>query len=149
MTEQQRRPGKPLPIFGADIDPRQVRAAEANLAAAGLADSVEIIESDVLDLEAPADHGTWVTNPPYGVRLSSGDELADWYPKLGNALKQGFAGWNCYFLTADLEMAKLIGLKASKRTPLMNGDLDCRLFEFRIVAGQNRGKKTVQEDDEQ
>lgn len=149
MTEQQRRPGKPLPIFGADIDPRQVRAAEANLAAAGLADSVEIIESDVLDLEAPADHGTWVTNPPYGVRLSSGDELADWYPKLGNALKQGFAGWNCYFLTADLEMAKLIGLKASKRTPLMNGDLDCRLFEFRIVAGQNRGKRTEQEDDEQ
>jgi putative N6-adenine-specific DNA methylase len=131
-----------LPIFGADIDPRQVATAEANLKAAGLDDKVELLVCDFLDLEAPDDEGVVVANPPYGVRLSSGDELHEWYPKLGDALKRNYAGWNTYFLTADLEMAKLIGLKASKRTPLMNGDLDCRVFEFRVVAGQNRGKHT-------
>lgn len=135
----RRRDEDMLPIFGSDIDPRQIRNAEANLEAAGLAGRVELLVCDVLDLEAPDEHGVLVSNPPYGVRLSSGEELHDWYPRLGDTLKRGFAGWNCYFLTADLEMAKLIGLKPSKRTPLMNGDLDCRVFEFKVVAGQNRG----------
>lgn len=138
-AERRQRDEPELPIFGSDIDPRQLANAEANLAAAGLAGKVELLVCDVLDLEAPDDQGVMVSNPPYGVRLSSGDELYDWYPKLGDALKRGYAGWNCYFLTADLEMAKRIGLKATKRTPLMNGDLDCRVFEFKVVAGQNRG----------
>ncbi|KAF7598212.1 MAG: RNA methyltransferase [Candidatus Dactylopiibacterium carminicum] len=134
----RRRDDEMLPIFGADIDPRQISNAEANLEAAGLTGKVELLVCDVLDLDAPDDHGVLVSNPPYGVRLSSGDELYEWYPKLGDALKRGFAGWNSYFLTADLEMAKRLGLKASKRTPLMNGDLDCRVFEFKVVAGSNR-----------
>ncbi|PLK50038.1 class I SAM-dependent RNA methyltransferase [Uliginosibacterium sp. TH139] len=137
-AQARQRTADNLPIFGADIDSRQVSNAEANLEAAGLTGKVELLVCDVLDLEAPDDAGVLVSNPPYGVRLSSGDELYDWYPKLGDALKRGFAGWNCYFLTADLEMAKRMGLKASKRTPLMNGDLDCRVFEFKVVAGQNR-----------
>lgn len=138
-AKRRQRDEPELPIFGADIDPRQLANAEANLEAAGLAGKVELLVCDVLDLEAPDDTGVLVSNPPYGVRLSSGDELYDWYPKLGDALKRGYAGWNCYFLTADLEMAKRIGLKATKRTPLMNGDLDCRVFEFKVVTGQNRG----------
>lgn len=141
----RRRDADSLPIFGADIDPRQIQAAETNLAAAGLEGKVELLVCDVLDLQAPDDAGVLVCNPPYGVRLSSGEELADFYPQLGDALKRGFAGWNAYFLTADLQMAKLIGLKASKRTPLMNGDLDCRVFEFKLVAGQNRSKADAQD----
>lgn len=144
-VEQRRKHIPELPIFGSDIDPHQLSAAQANLDAAGLGRAVELIESDILDIEPPSDEGVLVTNPPYGVRLSSGEELADWYPLVGNVLKQRFAGWNCYFLSADMELAKRIGLKASKRTPLMNGDLDCRLFEYRIVAGQNRGKRVEDE----
>ena len=88
-----------------------------------------------------------VTNPPYGVRLSTGEALQDWYPQVGDLLKQRFAGWHCYFLSADMELAKRIGLKASKRTPLMNGDLDCRLFEYKVVAGQNRGRQSAPADE--
>ncbi|MEC5399423.1 THUMP domain-containing class I SAM-dependent RNA methyltransferase [Uliginosibacterium sp. H1] len=135
---QRRQPNRQLEIFGSDIDPRQVAASESNLAAAGLAGLVQLMDADVLDLEAPAPEGVWVTNPPYGVRLSTGEELAEWYPKLGDALKRRFAGWRAYFLTADLDIAKRIGLKASKRTPLFNSDLECRLFEYKLVAGQNR-----------
>lgn len=138
-AQKRQRHEDALPIFGADIDPRQIRNAEANIKAAGLADKVELLVCDVLEIEAPDDNGVLVANPPYGVRLSSGEELHDWYPRLGDALKRGFAGWDAYFITADLDMAKRIGLKADRRTPLMNGDLDCRVFEFRIVAGQNRG----------
>lgn len=147
---QRRQTRQVLPIFGSDIDPRQLATAQENLAAAELDGKVELIESDLLDLEPPADEGILVTNPPYGVRLSSGEELYDWYPQVGDLLKQRFAGWNCYFLSADMELAKRIGLKASKRTPLMNGDLDCRLFEYKVVAGQNRGdRQETSIDDEQ
>ncbi|MDB5799645.1 MAG: methyltransferase [Rhodocyclales bacterium] len=136
--ENQREPVRSLPVFGADIDPYQIAATEENLAAAGLAEQVELVVNDVLDLEPPTAEGVWVSNPPYGVRLSTGDELAEWYPKLGNVLKQRFAGWNCYFLSADTQLAKLIGLRASKKTPLMNGDLDCRLYEYKMLAGSAR-----------
>jgi putative N6-adenine-specific DNA methylase len=79
-----------------------------------------------------------VANPPYGERIGSADELAAFYPKLGDALKKRFAGWNCFFFTADLRMPKLIRLQPSRRTPLWNGSLECRLYEFRIVSGSNR-----------
>ena len=46
--------------------------------------------------------------------------------------------WRCYLFSADPELPRHIGLKASRRTPLFNGALECRLFEYRMVAGSNR-----------
>jgi putative N6-adenine-specific DNA methylase len=66
------------------------------------------------------------------------EELAAFYPQLGSALKKHWAGWNCFFFTADLRLPKLVGLKPSRKTPLFNGPLECRLFEIRMVAGSNR-----------
>ena len=86
-------------------------------------------------------------NPPYGERLGEDAELAAFYPKLGDALKQRYAGWTAYILTADLRLAKLIGLKASKRTPLFNGALECRLFEYRMIAGTMRRAKNLNAED--
>jgi putative N6-adenine-specific DNA methylase len=79
--------------------------------------------------------------PPYGE--AGTDELAAFYPRLGDALKQRYAGWTAYILTSDLSLARLIGLKATKRTPLYNGALECRLFEYRLVAGSLRRTKPV------
>jgi putative N6-adenine-specific DNA methylase len=64
--------------------------------------------------------------------------LAEFYPRWGDALKQRFPGWRAYILTADLRLPKLIGLAASRRTPLFNGALECRLFEFVLVRGSMR-----------
>jgi putative N6-adenine-specific DNA methylase len=126
-------------LYGSDTDPEALQAARRNLGAAGVERWVKLEQSDVLERAAPAPAGVMVANPPYGERIGSADELAAFYPKLGNALKQKFAGWNCYFFTADLRMAKLIRLQPSRRTPLWNGSLECRLFEFKIVSGSNRG----------
>jgi len=95
----------------------------------------------VLDLKPPAKEGILVTNPPYGVRLGEQEELAAFYPRLGDALKQNFPGWRAYIFTADLRLPKLIGLTASRRTPLFNGALECRLFEFKMVRGSLRPPK--------
>jgi len=127
-----------LDIRGWDIDERAVRATRRNLQEAGFGNLVAVDRGDVLDIEPPADHGILLANPPYGERIGEQDELAAFYPELGSALKRRWAGWNCFFFTADLRLPKLVGLKPSRKTPLFNGPLECRLFEIRMVAGSNR-----------
>jgi putative N6-adenine-specific DNA methylase len=131
--------GRPVAIFGADLYGAELAKARAAIEAAGLERVVQLKQANLLELSPPAPAGILIANPPYGVRIGEDSELAAFYPQLGDALKARFAGWRCYFFTADLRLAKLIGLKASKRTPLYNGPLECRLFEYRIVAGAMRG----------
>ena len=128
-------PPRPLPIYGSDIDPAMVQAAQANLRAAGLLDCVRLGQADVLDLQPPAPTGILVSNPPYGVRLPLAEPTA-FYRALGDALKQRFAGWTAWLLSADPHLPKHIGLKATRRIPLFNGPLQCRLYEYRLVQGQ-------------
>jgi putative N6-adenine-specific DNA methylase len=130
-------------IYGGDLYGDALKLARANLTALGLEKSVGLKQANVLEMPAPADGGIIVANPPYGVRLSEQQELAAFYPQLGDALKKKFSGWTAYLLTGDLRLAKLIGLSASKRTPLFNGALECRLFEFKLVAGSMRKQRPV------
>jgi putative N6-adenine-specific DNA methylase len=125
-------------LYGSDSDARALAAAGRNLAAAGVERWVTLEHADVLERKAPAASGVMIANPPYGERIGSEDELARFYPKLGDALKQRFAGWRCYVFTADFRLPKLIRLEPSRRTPLFNGALECRLYEFKIVAGSHR-----------
>jgi len=126
-------------IFGSDLSPVAVRAALANLDRAGLLPAVTLKTGDLLEIEAPAERGILVSNPPYGERVSDRDQLAAFYPLLGSALKRKFAGWNCYLISADSRLPKMVRLTPSRKTPLFNGPLECRLYEFRMVAGSNRG----------
>ncbi len=137
-AQDAEKPAQHAQIYGSDISPVAVRAALANLDRAGLLPAVTLSSGDILEIDAPAPSGILIANPPYGERLSEQEELAAFYPQLGSALKRKFAGWNCYLLTADLRMPKLMRLTPSKKTPLFNGAIECRLFEFKMVAGSNR-----------
>jgi 23S rRNA (guanine2445-N2)-methyltransferase len=139
QVREEARPAEKSPeLYGSDNDPRAIDAARRNLAAAGVERWVKLERADVLERKAPAAGGVLLANPPYGERMGSADELARFYPLLGDALKKNFAGWRCYLFTADLRLPKLIHLQPSARTPLWNGALECRLYEFRIVAGPHR-----------
>ena len=140
-AEARRKPVAQLPVWGSDLSGTALDLARANLQAAGLDRAVLLKQANVLEMSAPAPSGILVTNPPYGVRIGDESELAEFYPRLGNVLKQKFSGWNCYILTADLRLAKLIRLSASKRTPLFNGALECRLFEYKVISGSMRRDK--------
>ena len=137
-AQEHELPAAEAQIWGSDISPVAVRAALANLDRADLLPAVTLATGDLLELEAPAPSGVMIANLPYGERLSEADELAAFYPQLGAALKRNFAGWTCYLLTADLRLPKLMRLTPSRKIPLYNGALECRLFEFRMVAGSNR-----------
>ncbi len=135
---QPARQAPKLALFGSDVDPKALGAARRNLAAAGVERWVSLEAANVLERKAPAPSGVMIANPPYGERIGEAEALARFYPKLGDALKKGFAGWNCFFFTSDRRMEKLIRLSPARRTPLWNGALECRLYEFRIVAGSHR-----------
>jgi len=141
VQHEERKPfdGK-LELFGSDNDPQALKAARRNLAEAGVERWVSLEQADVLERAAPAGAGVLIANPPYGERIGTEEELAAFYPRLGNALKKHFAGWRCHFLTADLRLPKLIRLQPARRVPLYNGALECRLYEFAIVAGSHRRK---------
>jgi putative N6-adenine-specific DNA methylase len=135
-AERRRQRPRPLAIYGSDSDPSAVAAARANLEAAGLSAAVTLGLADVLEVSPPAAAGVLVTNPPYGRRMGDEQALAALYPRLGDLLKRRFCGWRAYVLSANLELPSLIRLKPSRRTPLYNGAIECRLFEFRMVEGR-------------
>jgi 23S rRNA (guanine2445-N2)-methyltransferase len=137
----RRKPAQSLPIHGADKLGSVLALARGNLAATGIENAVALKQMDILDGSPPASPGIAIMNPPYGERLADAGDLAAFYPKLGDALKQRYAGWTAYILSADMQLPKLIGLKASRRTPLFNGALECRLFEYKLIAGSMRRPK--------
>ena len=141
QAEAQPAPNPSPAIFGSDLYGESLKLAQVNLAAAGFADAATLKQANILEISAPGAEGVLVANPPYGVRLGEQDELAAFYPQVGDVLKKKFAGWRAYVFTADMRLPKLIGLSPSKRTPLYNGALECRLYEFRIVQGSMRKKR--------
>ena len=138
QAKQRIKPPALLPIFGTDKYGYAVTDARENLTANGLIDYVHLKQVSILEVAAPATNGVIVTNPPYGERLGDTTDLADLYPKLGDWLKQKFVGWRAYFFTGDPQLAKGVRLSASKRTPLFNGKIECRLLEYKVIAGSNR-----------
>jgi putative N6-adenine-specific DNA methylase len=141
MRRQAQAAQKPvgvLPIFGSDLYGDELKAAHLNLENAGLREAVSLNQANVLEISAPADHGVLVANLPYGERMGDLEELQALYPKLGDVLKKKFGGWNAYLFTSDLSMPKFIRLSVSHRTLLFNGAIECRLFEYKMVAGSNR-----------
>ena len=130
-----------LDIYGSDMDLRAVRVARHNLKVAGLEEVAKVMQSDFVKLEPPTSEGVLVTNPPYGQRIGEDEDLEEVYPVWAKHMKESFGGWNTYFLTADLEMPKDMRLKPTKKTPLFNGALECRLFEIKMVRGSNRKPK--------
>ena len=137
-AEARVKPAERMDIRGWDIDDKAVRATRRNLQEAGFDNIVTVDRADVLEIAPLNEHGIFIANPPYGERIGEQDQLAAFYPQLGSALKRHWAGWNCFFFTADLTLPKGLGLKPSRKTPLFNGPLECRLFEIRMVAGSNR-----------
>lgn len=125
-------------IHAADNDDRALQSIRANLNATGLAQAVTLHCGDVLEQIAPAVSGILVTNPPYGHRMGAVDDLDRFYPKFGDRLKQQFSGWTAFILTADMKLPGKLRLSPARRTPLFNGAIECRLFEFRMVAGSHR-----------
>jgi putative N6-adenine-specific DNA methylase len=136
---------EPELLFGNDVNPSALDATSRhlqNIVGSELLKTIRLTNGRAEDIVRPAETGLVLSNPPYGERM---DELADlraWYPALGAWMKRELSGWTVCFITADRDMPSGLGFKPGKKTPLFNGALDCRLFEFQMYAGSKREPKT-------
>lgn len=123
-------------IYGADISPKAVEVARANIKSAGVG---RMIDLEVKPLsawdEAPAD-GVLITNPPYGERISS-DDMEGLYRLIGQKLKNVFKGYHAWIIAAKNEYINAIGLSPSVKIPVLNvnGSIECELREYIIFEG--------------
>ena len=125
----------PLPtgmISGYDLDSNALQMARRNTESAGLAGKIHFFHSALEDFKPEGERGVLIINPPYGKRLGEEEELKELYCRIGDIMKQRCRGWTGFVLTGNLELAKYIGLKASRRFVLFNGAIECRLLKYEL-----------------
>ncbi|QDL53031.1 THUMP domain-containing class I SAM-dependent RNA methyltransferase [Rhodoferax aquaticus] len=158
-------PGQTTLIYGSDVSHRMVDFAQRNAERAGVGDVIEFRGGDALQRMPPIEGGgVMVMNPPYGERIGIGGvagegeqarfgarELAhtedggEFFSQLASHWKKHYAGWSAWVLTPDLKLPGKMRLKESRRVPMWNGPLECRLFRFDMVAGRVGKDKPAQE----
>ncbi len=119
-------------VWGCDRDPDILHQARVNARRCGIADQLRFFQQDLDTLEAPADSGFILCNPPYGERLGHREELGAFYKLLGDVLKQRFKGWTAFILSGNKDLAKYIGLKSAQRIPVYNGSLPCQWMKYEL-----------------
>lgn len=130
-ARQAALPSLDFPICGSDLDPHAIAAAKENARRAGVANDIAFEIAHYEAARPPAAGGTLVTNPPYDERMKV-SQAAAVYRRIGDALKQNWAGWNAYVFTGNAEAAKSFGLRPSKKFRLNNGPIHCQLLRFEI-----------------
>jgi putative N6-adenine-specific DNA methylase len=148
-----------VPIYASDVSFRMVDFARRNAQRAGVAHAISFNGGDALERPAPVLpeglHGTLVLNPPYGARIDVAGKAAslvatgdnrdlpnDFFARLAAHWKRAYtqhpAGWTAYVLSPDMKLPTAMRLKESRRIPMWNGPIECRLFRFELVAGSAR-----------
>jgi putative N6-adenine-specific DNA methylase len=161
-AKAQQRPAS-APVFGSDVAFRMVDFAVRNAGRAGVADAVQLRGGDALQRMPPTDEpGVMLVNPPYGERIDAagiagrsqrgreraqGDEGGDFFNQLAAHWKKNYPGWTAWVLTPDLKLPSRMRLKESRRVPMWNGPIECRLFRFDMVRGSARKSATEPDQD--
>lgn len=122
-------------IIATDNNPSAVHAAKKNSTTAGVEHLIEFSVCDFSETPVPEGGGVVMINPEYGERLGKMHEIELVYKAMGDFLKQKCKGYTGYIFTGNLELAKKVGLKASRRTPFFNSKIECRLLKYDIYEG--------------
>ena len=159
---------RPGIIFGSDVAHRMVDFAQRNEQRAGVANCIEFRGGDALQRMPPCDTpGVMLLNPPYGERIEAagiagqerlgvigvaGEERfspgarqhaltedgGEFFSQLASHWKKNYANWTAWMLTPDLKMPGKMRLKESRKVPMWNGPIECRLFKFEMIKGSAR-----------
>ncbi len=119
-------------ITGCDTDAGALAVARRNAVAAGFEGTLHFFHNSLEEFRPEGEGGVIIVNPPYGRRMGEEEELKGLYRRIGDIFKQRCRGWTGYVLTGNLELAKFIGLKASRRFVLFNGPVECRLLKYEL-----------------
>ena len=136
-AEAAQLPDAEVDIVGSDIDKEYIEAARRNITHAELEDYIRVRVRDIKDATGIGEKGVVLINPPYGERIHP-ENLNQLYKQIGDTFKTNFAGYDAFVFTGNLEAAKNIGLKTSRRIPLYNGPIECRLLKYELYRGTRR-----------
>lgn len=126
-------------IKGYDKAPSAVHKAKDNIINANLDEYVTVEQLNFFETEKETRGPLhMVFNPPYGERLDI--DMERFYREIGDTLKQGYPGTNAWFITANLEALKFVGLKPSRKIKLFNGKLEARLVKYEMYEGSKKAK---------
>ena len=131
-AQGKRRSRSAARIEGIDLSNDAVRRARRNARRAGVSDSASFRVGDIREFAPEGLPGIILFNPPFGFRMSPRPGEETFYRALGEALKKRCRGWTAYVLSGNPEATRHIGLKASRKFPLRNGPIDCRLLRYEL-----------------
>lgn len=129
------------PIIASDISKEAIEIAKINAQTAGVEHLITFEVCDFADTTVPAEPGVIMFNPEYGERLGVHSKLELTYKRVGDFMKQECKGYRGYVFTGNPDLAKKIGLKASRRFEFFNGKLDCRLLQYELYDGTKEDQK--------
>ena len=137
-----------LRVIATDISDDAIEISRVNAADAGVERYIEFNVCDFESTEIPDDSGGVVyLNPEYGERLGEYGELEETYARIGDFLKKKCKGYTGYVFTGNMELAKKIGLKASRRIEFFNSQIDCRLLEYELYSGTRKKQKVGSQEE--
>ena len=128
-------------FIGSDISTDSVEMASSAFKEMGL-DNIEVKQCDIIDLKNDLPSGILMSNPPYGERLQK-NNIIEFYKEIGDLLKSEFTGFEAWIFSSNFEALKFIGLRPSRKIPLKNGPLDCKLQKYELYSGSKKTKKQV------
>jgi len=130
----------PPVVIASDISDDAIMISKSNAQMAGVEELIEFQLCDFEETKMPEQPGVVFINPEYGERLGDVQELDATYARIGDFMKKKCQGYLGYIFTGNLDLAKKIGLKASRRIEFYSAKLDCRLLEYEMYAGSKRQK---------
>ncbi len=142
--KQSKKRGKsgpvPAPIIATDIDSWAVEAARRNAQTAGVDHLIDFQVCDFAETAIPETPGIVLMNPEYGMRMGELKELEETYSRIGDFFKQKCPGYTGYIFTGNMDLAKKVGLRTSRRIIFFNGGIECRLLKYELYTGTKKHK---------
>ncbi|MEO5601516.1 MAG: class I SAM-dependent RNA methyltransferase [Cyclobacteriaceae bacterium] len=132
---------KDLVVIATDLSEDAISISKVNAGLAGIEKYIRFAVCDFAETEIPEGPGVIYFNPEYGERMGEESELEKTYERLGDFMKKKCQGYSGYVFTGNLDLAKKIGLKATRRIEFYTAKLDCRLLEYELYSGTRRVEK--------
>ena len=133
-AQEAKRPLAKGLLFASDQEGIALEQTRTALRTLGVMSAVETSRKTFADFHRPEgiEKALIVMNPPYGERLGDEEALIPLYKSMGDTFKQKLKGWNGAIFTGSSILAKSVGLRPSRRIPLWNGAIECRLLTYEM-----------------
>ncbi|RIK83132.1 MAG: bifunctional 23S rRNA (guanine(2069)-N(7))-methyltransferase RlmK/23S rRNA (guanine(2445)-N(2))-methyltransferase RlmL [Planctomycetota bacterium] len=122
-------PSLPQRIIGCDADAESLKLARHHAQLAGVVDDIHFQQRRFDELSSSRQYGCVITNPPYGLRMGTDDDVERLYRSMPSVLRR-LKTWSHFILSARPDFEQLVGQEADRRRKLYNGRIPCTLYQY-------------------